>query len=108
MKLDKSAHIRRLPFLANFDDAAAFYQREKDPFYLAALMVQCWLGGLVLHAAAQYAGKKNPKERALQSGEAWRSFSEMFGANPDSGQSYLLACLFQFSASDDSPGNSLR
>ena len=71
-------------------------------------MIQCWLGGLTLHAAAEYAEKKNPKDRSLQTGQAWRAFLEMFPFTEAKGFRYLLSCLFRFCASDDSPGNSLR
>jgi hypothetical protein len=94
--------------LRNFEDAQALYQEEKDPFYLAAFLIQCWLGNLMIRAAGEYAEKKNPKERALQNGEAWRNFRDLFGLTKDKGLRYLLSCLFRFSASDDSPGNSLR
>jgi len=63
--------------MTGFDDAEALYAAEKDPFYIAAFLVQSWLGGLLLHAVAEYAEKKNPKQRSLQSGEAWRSFADL-------------------------------
>jgi len=94
--------------MKNFEDAAALSEKENDPFYLAAFMIQCWLGGLALNAAAEYAEKKNPKDRSLQSGQAWRAFLEMFPFTEAKGFRYLLSCLFRFSASDDSPGNVLR
>ena len=108
MDLENPAPIRRLPFMRNFEDAEAFFEKEHDPFYLAAFLIQCWLGGLVIRAAAQYAENKNPKERSLQTGECWRSFVEFFNLKPEKPCQYLLSCLFRFSALDDSPGNSLR
>src|SRR5262249_32299509 len=48
-------------------------------FYLTAFALQCWLGKLVLRAAAEYAEKKNPRHRSLQSGHAWTAFQELFG-----------------------------
>src|SRR5262245_8562050 len=104
----KIKNLPRLPFMKNFEDAAALFEQEKDPFYLAAFLIQCWLGGLVLRATAQYAEKKNPKERAMQSGQAWRSLLELFESITRKGFGYLLSCMFRFCASDDSPGNSLR
>lgn len=94
--------------MRTFDDAEALFHETHDPFYLAAFLIQCWLGGLVQRATAEYAEKKNPKDRSLQSGESWRSFLELFELTSGKGFRYLLACLFRFSASDDSPGNTLR
>ena len=108
MDLENPAPIRRLPFMRNFEDAEAFFEKEHDPFYLAAFLIQCWLGGLVIRAAAQYAENKNPKERSLQTGECWRSFVEFLNLKPEKPCHYLLSCLFRFSALNDSPGNSLR
>jgi len=99
---------RRLPLLKNFDEAAALADKQKDPFYLAAFLIQCWLGGLLQRAAAEYAENKNPRDRSLQRGEAWRALLELFGRTMRKGHRYLLACLLRFSASDVSPRNSLR
>jgi hypothetical protein len=94
--------------MRNFDDAEAVYQKTKDPFYLGAFLIQCWLSNLVQQAAAEYAEKKNPKERLIQRGEAWRAFQQFF--NPQAAQSrhYHLSLLFRFSAADPSPRNLLR
>ena len=100
-----------LPFMANLDDAAALYQREKDPFYIVAFMLQYWLVTLVERAIAEYVEKKNPRERSLQRGEAWRTFLELFEfleLKSGKGFRYLLSVLLRFSGSDDAPGNSLR
>jgi hypothetical protein len=99
---------RVLPLMQTFEDAAALYDREKDPFYLAAFMIQLWLGGLVQSAAAEYAEKKNPRERSVQSSEAWRSLRQLFNLQPGKACCYLLSCLFRFCAVDNSPRNSLR
>ncbi len=104
----KPAVRRRLPMMRSFDDAEALAVSQNDPFYLAAFLFQIWLSGLVLRATAEYAEKKNPKERSLQSGEAWRSFLELFPFAPKKGFDYLLTCLARFAATDDAPGNSLR
>jgi hypothetical protein len=97
-----------LPFLRNFEEAEAFAKQEQDPFYLAAFLIQCWLGELVMRAAAQYAENKNPKDRCLQTGESWRALGEFFNLKPEKPCGYLLSCLYRFSAEDDSHGNSLR
>jgi len=108
MDLKKATNVDRLPLLRNFEDAQALYEKEQEPFYLAAFLIQCWLGGLVTRAAAEYAENKSPKEREVQSGESWGSLEEMFELEPEKSCQYLLSCLFRFSAGDDSPGNSLR
>ena len=64
---------RRLPLLQNFEQAEAFAVQKQDPFYLAAFLIQCWLGELVMRAAAQYAENKDPKDRLFQTGESWRT-----------------------------------
>lgn len=94
--------------MTDFEDAEALYEAEKDPFYLAAFLIQHWLGGLLLRAAAEYAEKKNPKDRSLQSGEAWRSFVELFDLTENKTCRYLLSCMFRFSAAEKSTANSLR
>lgn len=97
-----------LPVMTTFEEAEALAVSQKDPFYLAAFLFQLWLSGLILRATAEYAEKKNPKDRSLQSGEAWQSFLETFPFAPKTGFGYLLTCLVRFCASDDSPGNLLR
>src|SRR3974390_1262792 len=94
--------------MTDFADAEALYAAEKDPFYLAAFLIQHWLGGLLLRATAEYAEKKNPKERSLQSGEAWRSFVDLFHLTEGKGCRYLLGCMFRFRSADDSTANSIR
>lgn len=94
--------------MQSFDDAEALARQEKDLYYVVAFMIQCWLAELLQRDAAEYAEKKNPKDRSLQSGEAWQSFQQMFAVLIKKGYFYLLSCLFRFSASDPSPRNSLR
>ena len=98
----------RLPLLRNFEQAEALAIQEQDPFYLAAFLIQCWLGELVMRGAAQYAENKNPKDRLFQTGESWRTLVEFFNLKPEKPCGYLLSCFYRFSALDDSPGNSLR
>ena len=96
------------PFMSSFDEAEAQFACTKDPFYLIAFTVQCWLGGLALEAAAEYAEKKNPRDRAPQSGQAWRTFLDSFPSAAKQDRPYLLSCLRRFCDDDPSPGNSLR
>ncbi len=99
---------RRLPLLRNFEQAEALAVQKQDPFYLAAFLIQCWLGELVMRAAAQYAENKDPKDRLFQTGESWRTLVQFFDLKPEKPCAYLLSCFYRFSAEDDSPGNSLR
>lgn len=97
-----------LPVIPTPEHAFALFEAEKDPFYLAAFMLQSWLGGLLQRAVAEYAEKKNPKERSLQAGEAWRAFLEDFPGTAGNHFRFLLSALVRFSLADDSPRNSLR
>lgn len=108
VNLEKPPLIQPLPLMTDFADAEALYAAEKDPFYLAAFLIQHWLGGLLLTAAAEYAEKKNPKERSLQSGQAWRSFADLFNLTEDKRCCYLLGCMLRFSVAEKSTANSLR
>jgi hypothetical protein len=115
-----------LPFMPTEEDALALAKEHNDLFYIIAFMLQCWISGLLHRAATEYAEKKNPKDRSLQTGEAWRTFLEIFHntlapANPSSDlrpppseaatsacqnlsvsdSRYLLFCCCRF-ANDDS------
>src|SRR5690242_424956 len=68
-----------LPFMRTREDAVALSEKEKDNFYITAFMIEAWLGQTVLDNVAEYAEKKNPRERAMQTGQAWRLFLEVFG-----------------------------
>lgn len=100
--------FRPVPFMSDLDEAEALSVQEKDPFYVVAFMLQGWLGGLLQTATTQYAENKSPKNRSLQTGEAWRDFVEIFGSTAAKGYPFILRCLFRFSMTDDSSGNCLR
>ena len=99
---------RRLPLMKSVADATALCEKEKDGFYLTAFAAQCWLGDLVVRAAAEYAGNKDPKERQLQSGQAWQGFLKLFGQAEDKDFPVLLSHLFRFAEHDDPLANLLR
>jgi hypothetical protein len=90
------------------EDAIAVCQREHDPFYLDAFMIEAWLGQVVLAAAAEYAEKKNANERLMQVGEAWRSFLEIFGRTKDDEFHHVLTSLYRFAEHDDVQAEILR
>jgi hypothetical protein len=77
-------------------DAIALSTKENDNFYLAAFMLEAWLGQLLVQAAAEYAEKKNPADRSLQTGQAWRGFLDQFGPATDQEFPHLVSSLFRF------------
>jgi hypothetical protein len=83
-------------------EATALCEQEKDGFYLTAFAVQCWLGQLVVQTAAEYAEKKNPKDRSLQSGQAWQGFLNLV-PQPEVNQDLpaILSHLFRFAEYED-------
>lgn len=62
-------------------DAQQLRQLEQDPFYLSAFMIQMWAGHALMAVTAEYAEKKDPRTRALQSGQTWQSFCETLVTN---------------------------
>lgn len=68
-----------LPFMKTMDDARAICQRENDPFYTTAFLIETWLGDVTLQTVAQYAERKSAKNRKLQQGLAAKSFEATFG-----------------------------
>jgi len=87
--------------MKTFEDAKALCERERDPFYLDAFMIEGWLGGVVVDAAAEYAEKKNGKDREMQKGQAWRGFLEYFGHAKVSEFPHVFQSLYRFAEYDD-------
>src|SRR5437667_3818306 len=57
------------PHLRNsLEDALALARKHQDPFYLEAVLIEAWLALLVLQSICEYASKKDPKDRSLQTG----------------------------------------
>src|SRR5882724_11029271 len=96
-----------LPFIRDFAHAEALYLAQNDPFYLDAFLIQSWLGGLLQHAAAEYAEKKNPKDRRLQSGEAWSQLQGIFPRLIEEESDHLVSSLRRFSNAEESSGGPL-
>jgi len=90
-----------LPFIKSIAEATALCEKEQDSFYLDAFMIEAWLGDVVVEAAEEYAEKKNPKDRAMQTGQAWRSFLKIFGHAHDEEFPHILENLFRFSEYED-------
>jgi len=91
----------RLPFMKSIEDAMALCEREHDNFYVTAFMIEVWLSQVDLRAAAEYAEKKNARDRAMQAGQAWRVFLEVFGHAKDAEFPHVLQSLCRFAEYDD-------
>jgi hypothetical protein len=87
--------------MKSIEDAMALCDKEQDPFYLDAFLIEAWLGHVVLEATAEYAEKKNAKDRALQTGQAWRGFLEVFGHARDEDFHLLMGSVYRFCEYDD-------
>ena len=68
-----------LPLMKTPEDAMELCRIEQDNFYMSGFMIQCWLGHAGLSVTAEYAEKKEPRTRALQTGQTWRAFIETMG-----------------------------
>ena len=82
-------------------EGVALSKKEKDNFYIVALHIQRWLAALNKETVVEYAEKKNPRDRVLQTGSAWRGFSEIWGDLPDPQFCYLFTCLARLTTYDD-------
>jgi hypothetical protein len=87
--------------MKTFDEAKAVCERERDPFYLDAFMIEAWLGQAISGAMTEYAEKKNAKDRAMQTGQAWRGFLELFGRAKDAEFHHVLRSLYRFADYED-------
>lgn len=80
--------------MKTLQDAIALSKKKGDSFYVSAFVFQAWLGEVVVQTNTEYAEKKNPKDRSLQSGQAWAKFQELFsqakGEDMPTGQRQLL------------------
>jgi hypothetical protein len=97
-----------LPFMQTVADAVALCEKENDPFYLTAFMIEAWLGQVALGAAAEYAEKKNARDRQMQAGAAWQLFLEDFGRAPDNEFGHVFSSLLRFAEYDDVQAKLLR
>ena len=97
-----------LPFMKSIADAEALVEKEGDPFYLDAFMIETWLGQVALEAANQYAGKKKARERAVQAGHTWQAFLNLFGHANHKEMLHVLQSLYRFAEHDDVQAAILR
>ena len=82
-----------LPLCKSVAEAVTLSKKDKDNFYVVALYIQRWLARANKEAVAEYAEKKNPRDRSLQTGSVWRAFRQHFGDLPDSQFCSLFTCL---------------
>src|SRR6267378_4218637 len=69
---------------------ASTQDKQRDLELLITRSIQLWLAQLLQHAQAEYAEKKDPRDRSLQKGYAWATFREQF---PETGPALLHVCL---------------
>src|SRR5881628_2916072 len=94
---------KRLPLMKTIADAVALCEKERDNFYLTSFVIQGWLGQLIVQAAAEYAEKKDAKDRVIQAGQAWRLFRELFGKFTDKEFPHVYSSLLRFAGYEDEP-----
>jgi hypothetical protein len=87
--------------MKSIEDAAALCEKENDPFYLDAFLIEAWLGHVALETAAEYADNKHAKDRALQTGQSWRGFLDLFGHAKDDEFHLVLQSVNRFCEYDD-------
>src|SRR5262252_4229921 len=87
-------------FLQSFRDVA-LGQEGQDEFYLDALMIHAWLNQLLVQAAGDYVGRRTPKHRGMQSGQAQRAFLQIFGHVKDPELHLLLQSFYRFTEYED-------
>jgi hypothetical protein len=91
---------RSRTFLKSFREVALGHQLP-DESYLDALMIHAWLNQLLIQAAADYTERKNPKQRPMQTGQAQRTFLQIFGHIKDEELHRLLQGFYRFTEYDD-------
>src|SRR5262245_29310294 len=91
-----------LPFMRSMEEAMTMCEKEQDNFYVTAFMIEAWLGQILLEAAAEYAEKKNARERHMQHSQAWRAFRQIFGHAKPEEIGHIFTSLLRFGEYDGS------
>jgi len=73
-------------------------QRDLPPLITRA--IQLWLAQLLSHSLAEYAQKKDPRDRSLQNGLAWSTLQETFGPGTGPGLLHVCLGLYRFARAD--------
>jgi hypothetical protein len=100
--------LKPLPFMKTTKDAIALCEKEQDNFFLMAFMIEGWLGHVVLQAVKEYAEKKEARDRAMQTGQAWRGFLKVFGQAGDKEFPHILVSMLRFTEYDGPLADMLR
>lgn len=82
--------------MKSMEDAEALVEKERDPFYLDAFLIEAWLGHVAIQAAGEYAEKKNAKDRTMQTGQSWRAFLDLFGHAKDNEFHHVMQSVYRF------------
>jgi len=90
-----------LPLFKSMAEAVALSKKEQDTFYIDTLFIQRWLARANKEALAEYADKKDPRDRSLQTGSAWRLFRESFGDLTDPEFALLFKSMARLTTYDD-------
>src|SRR5437867_6539259 len=90
-----------LPLFKSMGEAVTLSKKEQDTFYIDTLYIQRWLARANKEAVAEYAEKKDPRDRSLQTGSAWRLFRESFGELSDNQFVSLFKSMARLTTYDD-------
>src|SRR5437867_3477874 len=70
------------PLLKTFEEAAALAEKEHDDVYVHAFVMRALVGELFLQGVATYAEHKDPRDRPMQTGQAWHRVRHVFRNAP--------------------------
>src|SRR5258706_10747570 len=90
-----------LPLFKSMAEAVALSKKEQDTFYIDILYIQRWLARANKEAVAEYAEKKDARDRSLQTGSAWRLFRQSFGDLSDPQFVSLFKSMARLTSYDD-------
>src|SRR5438477_12143524 len=96
-----SANRPCLPLFKSMAEAVTLSKKEQDTFYVDTLYIQRWLGRANKEAIAEYAEKKDTRQRSLQTGSAWRLFRQSFGELSDPQFFTLFKSMTRLTTYDD-------
>lgn len=88
-----------IPAWKTQEECEAYCEEQGDMFFLTAFMIEAWLGGISSAIVQEYAEKKSGK-RHLQTGQALKSWQQVFGHVEPDGWGDILDSLGRFSRCD--------
>ena len=89
-------------------EAVALSRKERDRFHVAAFLIAAWLADVALESVSAYAGRKNPRERAVQTGYSFQALLKCFGPVVEKKPHLVLQHLHRFAEYDDVQAEILR